>query len=48
MTDADRLIREYLNKNNIKFEAKVIVKHIPLPEDDTVDRIYYDFIDEEN
>ena len=48
MTQADKLIRDYLNKQGIKFEAKNIVKHIPLPGDHTVDRIYYDFIDEEN
>lgn len=47
MPQADKVIKNYLDKQNIKFETKKVNYHISLSTDD-IDRIYYDFIDEEN
>lgn len=47
ISQADKVIREYLDKEGIKFETKVVADHISLSENNTIDRIYFDFIDEE-
>ncbi len=44
---ADKVIREYLDKEGIKFETKVMNNCIGIPESNIVESIYFDFIDEE-
>lgn len=46
MPQASKIIENYLNKQNIKFETKEVNNHISLSTND-IDRIYFDFIDEE-
>lgn len=46
--EADKLIRDYLDKQGIKYEAQVIIGRIFIEKTHAMDSVYYDFIDEEN